>query len=199
MFKKSCFISVLLIGFCLGITMPGFAQSMLAKGADAPTFTATATQAGNEFEFSLKEALDKGPVVLYFFPAAYTKGCDLEARTFAKLKDEFSAAGTSIIGISADSIERLNSFSSHPDYCAGKFPVASDPGGEIAATYGLSLIPPKSGVKDVRGEPVTHGFIPRTTFVINEKGKVVAVFSSKKDQISPDEHVKKALEIVKGL
>lgn len=172
---------------------------MLSKGAQAPTFTTKATQAGNEFKFSLKKALAKGPVVLYFFPAAYTGGCDLEAHTFAELKDKFTAAGTTIIGVSADSIQRLDSFSSDSNYCAGKFPVASDPGGKIADTYGLSLIPPQKGVKDVRGKPVTHGFIPRTTFVINKKGTVVATFSSKRDQISPDEHVKKALAIVKDL
>jgi len=199
MFKKSFFTTVLVFGFCLGITLPGLSQSMLSKGTTAPLFTTQATQDGKEFEFSLKKALDKGPVVLYFFPAAYTKGCDLEAHTFAKLKDKFSAEETTIIGISADNIERLNAFSSDPDYCAGKFPVASDPKGEIAETYGLSLIPPKSGVKDVRGKEVTHGFIPRTTFVINEGGEVVATFSSKADQLAPDEHVKEALAIVKEL
>jgi len=172
---------------------------MLSKGDSAPMFTARASQAGSEFEFSLKKALAQGPVVLYFYPAAYTGGCDLEAHTFAGLKDDFTAAGATIIGVSADSIQRLNSFSSDPNYCAGKFPVASDPGGKIAASYGLTLIPPKPGVKDIRGKQVTHGFIPRTTFVIDKKGIIVATFSSKKDKISPDEHVKKALAIVKGL
>jgi peroxiredoxin len=196
MYKKYCFISVLVLGFALS----GFAQPrILSKGAAAPMFTAKATQAGNEFEFSLKKALAKGPVVVYFFPAAYTGGCDLEAHTFAALKDQFIAAGATIIGVSADDIQRLNSFSTDPDYCAGKFPVASDPDGKIAATYGLKLIPPQPGVKDVRGKLVTHGFIPRTTFVINKKGIIVATFSSRIDHISPDEHVKKALAIVKGL
>ena len=182
------------------ITSHSFAQSKaLSVGAVAPMFTAKATQAGNEFDFSLKKALSKGPVVLYFYPSAYTGGCDLEAHTFADLKDQFTAAGTTIIGVSADDIQRLNSFSSDPDYCAGKFPVASDAEGKIAATYGLMLIPPKPGVKDVRGDQVTHGFIPRTTFVINKNGKIVAVFSSEADHISADEHVKKSLEIVKTL
>jgi len=200
MLKKISYFAVLAFVLSFSTTLPGFAQSsMLSKGAEAPMFTAKATQAGNEFEFSLKEALAKGPVVLYFFPAAYTGGCDLEAHTFAQEKDKFSAAGTTIIGISADDIQRLNSFSSDPDYCAGKFPVASDPEGKIAATYGLDLIPPQAGVKDVRGETVTHGFIPRTTFVINKEGTIVAAFSSKKDQLKPDEHVTKALSIVKGL
>jgi len=199
MFKKHYFFPGIVFVLCLFITLPAFAQSMLSKGKSAPLFTATASQAGNEFEFSLKDALAKGPVVLYFYPAAYTGGCDLEARTFAELKDKFTAAGATIIGVSADRIQRLNSFSSDSNYCAGKFPVASDPKGKIAATYGLDLIPPQPDVKDVRGKKVTHGFIPRTTFVINKKGKIVAAFSSKKDHLKPDEHVKKALAIVKGL
>jgi peroxiredoxin Q/BCP len=199
--SKRNYLSFLLIsGFLFFITQYSFAQSMiLAKGSAAPTFTAKASLSGNEFDFSLKKALDKGPVVLYFYPSAYTGGCDLEAHTFAELKDTFTLAGATIIGVSADDIGRLKSFSSSPDYCAGKFPVASDPSGEIAATYGLKLKPPQPGVKDVRGEEVTHGFIPRTTFVIDKNGKIVAVFSSETDHIKADEHVKKSLEIVKGL
>jgi thioredoxin-dependent peroxiredoxin len=191
---------LVIFGFLLFITQRSFAQSMiLSKGSTAPMFTAKASQSGNEFEFSLKEALARGPVVLYFYPSAYTGGCDLEAHTFAEFKDKFTAAGATIIGVSADDIQRLNSFSSSPEYCAGKFAVASDPGGEIAATYGLKLRPPQPGVKDVRGEQVTHGFIPRTTFVINKNQKIIAVFSSETDHIAPDEHVKKSLEIVKEL
>ncbi len=189
---------LLICGLLLFISHSGFAQ-ILSKGANAPIFTAKASQSGNETEFSLKKALAKGPVVLYFYPSAYTGGCDLEAHTFAELKDTFAAAGATIIGVSADDIERLKSFSASPEFCAGKFSVASDPEGQIAATYGLKLKPPQPGVKDVRGQQVTHGFIPRTTFVIDKKGKIVAVFSSETDHIAPDEHVKKSLEIVKTL
>lgn len=182
------------------VTQCSFAQStVLSNGSAAPLFTAKATQSGKQFDFSLKKALAKGPVVIYFYPSAYTGGCDLEAHTFAEYKDTFSTAGATIIGVSADDIERLKSFSADPEFCAGKFPVASDPAGGIAATYGLKLKPPQSGVKDVRGEPVTHGFIPRTTFFINKAGKIVAVFSSENDHLSPDEHVKKSLAIVKSL
>ena len=199
--SKNNYRSFLLIsGFLLFITQCSFAQlTILSKGSTAPIFTAKASLSGNEFDFSLKNALAKGPVVVYFYPSAYTGGCDLEAHTFAEYKDSFTKAGATIIGVSADDIQRLQSFSSSPEYCAGKFPVASDPGGEIAATYGLKLIPPKPGVKDVRGDQVTHGFIPRTTFVINKDHKIVAVFSSETDHIKPDEHVKKSLEIVKEL
>jgi peroxiredoxin len=200
MSKKNYRSFLLISGFLLLITQCSFAQStILSKGSTAPLFTAKASQSGNEFDFSLKNALAKGPVVLYFYPSAYTGGCDLEAHTFAEYKDSFTTAGATIIGVSADDIQRLQSFSSSPEYCAGKFPVASDPEGGIAATYGLKLKPPQPGVKDVRGEQVTHGFIPRTTFVIDKDQKIVAVFSSETDHIAPDEHVKRSLAIVKGL
>lgn len=190
----------LIFGLLLFVTRDSFAQTaVLSKGTAAPIFTAKASQSGNEFDFSLKKALSKGPVVLYFYPSAYTGGCDLEAHTFAEFKDKFTAAGATIIGVSADDIQRLKSFSSNPDYCAGKFSVASDPGGKIAASYGLKLIPPQAGVKDVRGVQVTHGFIPRTTFVIDKNDKIVAVFSSEVDHISPVEHVEKSLAIVEKL
>jgi peroxiredoxin len=76
--------------------------------------------------------------------------------------------------------------------------VASDAAGKIAASYGLELTPPQPGVKDVTGKQVTHGFIPRTTFIIDKNDKIVAVFSSKTDHISADQHVKKSLAIVDG-
>lgn len=179
------------------VAAPGLAA--LDKGAKAPDFTAEASLAGNDFTFSLKQALAKGPVVVYFYPAAYTGGCDLEAHTFATEKDKFTKAGASIIGVSADSIARLNKFSSDPKYCAGKFPVASDADGKIASTYGLEMIPPQKGVTDVNGEPVTHGFLPRTTFVIDSSGKIVATFSSKRDHLTPDQHVARSLEIVQQM
>ncbi|HWG11225.1 MAG TPA: peroxiredoxin [Rhodanobacteraceae bacterium] len=173
------------------LTLPGLAA--LKPGAQAPDFTANASQAGKDFTFSLKQALAKGPVVVYFYPAAYTGGCDLEAHTFATEKARFEAAGATIIGVSADSIQRLNVFSSDPDFCAGKFPVASDADGKIAASYGLKLIPPQQGLTDVRGQAITHGFIPRTTFVIAKDGKIISALSSDEDHIKPDEHVARAL------
>jgi len=200
MIKKYCCLSFLIFSFSLLLTQSGLAQSaMLSKGDAAPVFTAKASLAGSEFDFSLKNALAKGPVVVYFYPSAYTGGCDAEAHAFAEVKDKFTAAGATIIGVSADDIKRLNAFSSDPSYCAGKFPVASDPDGKIAATYGLTIGAPKSGIKDVRGQDLTHGFIPRTTFVIDKEGKIVAVFSSQTDHISPADHVEKSLAIVKGL
>ena len=200
MIKKHCCLSFLIFSFSLLVAQSGLAQSaMLSKGDAAPVFIAKASLAGSEFDFSLKKALAKGPVVVYFYPSAYTGGCDAEAHAFAELKEKFTAAGATIIGVSADDIKRLNAFSSDPSYCAGKFPVASDPDGKIAATYGLTMGAPKSGIKDVRGQDLTHGFIPRTTFVIDKEGKIVAVFSSQTDHISPADHVEKSLAIVKEL
>ncbi|MDN5864722.1 MAG: peroxiredoxin [Gammaproteobacteria bacterium] len=179
------------------LTVPALAA--LQPGAKAPVFTAEASLAGEEFTFSLDQALARGPVVLYFYPAAFTHGCDVEAHTFATHKAQFTAAGATIIGVSADSIQRLNRFSSDPDYCAGKFPVASDPGGRIAADYGLEMIPPQKGVVDVNGNTVEHGFIPRTTFVLDGSGEIVAVFSTSADKLTPVQHVTKSLAIVEKM
>ena len=192
-------LSIALLSFQSSLAQSLIQSTMLSKGDKAPVFTAEASLAGKEFTFSLKEALSKGPVVVYFYPAAYTGGCDLEAHTFAELSDQFTAAGATIIGVSADNIARLNVFSADPEFCSGKFAVSSDPDGDIARTYGLKMMPPKSGVKDIHGKPVDHGFLPRTTFVINAEGTIVAVFSSTMDQIAPDEHVKESLAIVKQL
>lgn len=200
MFKKYYCSAFLIFSFSLLMFQPGFAQTaMLSKGDAAPVFTAQASLASKAFDFSLKKALAKGAVVVYFYPSAYTGGCDAEAHAFAEMKDKFTAAGTTIIGISADDIQRLNTFSSDPSYCAGKFPVASDADGKIAAMYGLTLSGPMAGAKDARGIKITHGFIPRTTFVIGKDGKIIAVFSSEADHISPTDHVEKALAIAKGL
>jgi len=200
MFMKYKSLFFLIFSFSLLTALSGFAQStILAKGNAAPLFTAKASLAGSEFDFSLKNALAKGPVVVYFYPSAYTGGCDAEAHAFAELKDKFTAAGATIIGVSADDIQRLNAFSSDPQYCAGKFPVASDSSGEIAAKYGLTMSAAKVGIKDLRGQDLTHGFIPRTTFVIDKEGKIAAVFSSETDHISATDHVEKSLAIVKGL
>ncbi|MGH8118102.1 MAG: peroxiredoxin [Rhodanobacteraceae bacterium] len=175
------------------------ALAALVPGATAPDFTATASQAGKDFTFSLKQALAKGPVVVYFFPAAYTGGCDLEAHTFAQEKAKFVKAGATIIGVSEDSVARLNEFSSDPKYCAGKFAVVSDPGGKIAAQYGVKRFPPQKGVIDVRGQPVTHGFFARTTFVLNREGNVVKVLSSEADHLTPVQHVTESLASVENL
>jgi thioredoxin-dependent peroxiredoxin len=175
------------------------AVAALAPGVTAPAFTAEASQAGKEFTFSLADALKKGPVVVYFYPSAYTGGCDLEAHSFAGSRDKFDAAGATIIGVSADSIERLNTFSADPKFCAGKFPVASDADVKIALSYDLKAEAAQPGMNDVRGVAIDHAFISRTTFVIASNGKIVATLSSESDHLRPDEHVKRSLAIVQGL
>jgi thioredoxin-dependent peroxiredoxin len=179
------------------VCIPAFAA--LNTGDRAPDFSAPASLAGKDFHFSLRAALKKGPVVVYFYPSAYTSGCDLEAHTFAQQKDQFTAAGATVIGVSEDSIKRLNDFSADPNYCAGRFPVASDPSGKIAASYGVTASPGRPGAKDVRGVEIDHGFFERETFVVGKDNKIVATFSSKADHLSPDAHVQKSLEVVQQL
>ena len=196
---KMRFAGSMALGALLALASSASAAAALAPGAVAPTFTAQASQAGKEFTFSLADALKKGPVVVYFYPSAYTGGCDLEAHTFAVNRDKFDAAGATIIGVSADSIERLDQFSADPKYCAGKFPVASDAEVKVALSYGLEAMEARPGMKDVRGEAIDHSFIPRTTFVISSDGKIVATLSSETDHLRPDEHVKQSLAIVQRL
>lgn len=189
----------LLVGLGLSVLLSLPLLAALKAGDPAPDFSTKASLAGKEFSFSLKNALKKGPAVVYFFPSAFTKGCDLEAHTFAEQKAKFDNAGATIIGVSADSIERLNAFSSDPQYCAGEFPVASDPDGKIAASYNLNKTAAKPGQQDVRGVVIDHDFIERTTFVIGKNHKIIATLSSKDDGLSPDAHVEKSLAIVQQL
>jgi peroxiredoxin Q/BCP len=174
-------------------------MAALKVGDAAPDFSAKASLAGKEFSFSLAAAEKKGPVVVYFYPSAYTQGCDIEAHTFAENKDKFDAAGATIIGVSGDSLERLDVFSADPNYCAGKFPVASDADLMIAGSYNLTTNAARPGMKDVRGMDIDHSFIERETFVIGKDGKIVATFSSAADKLSPADHVAKSLEIVQQL
>jgi peroxiredoxin len=176
---------------------PAFAA--LKPGDAAPDFTAKGSLGGKDFTFNLKSALAKGPVVVYFYPSAYTGGCDAEAHAFAESADQFAKAGAQIIGVSADSLERLHVFSADPEFCAGKFPIASDAQTTIAASYNLKVTPPRAGAKDVKGNEIGHGFIERVTFVVGKDGKVVSTMSSADDKLTPPEHVEKSLAIVQGL
>ena len=174
-------------------------KTMLEPGAMAPGFTLPATLAGHDYAFALKQALTKGPVVLYFFPAAYTSGCDLEAHKFSTHAAQFVKAGASIIGVSENSITMLNKFEVDPNFCAGKFPIASDPSGNVGVMYGVKLYPPQKGAKTIHGQAISHGFFARTTFVIAPDGKIVASMSTEKDGISPVQHVMRSLAIVQRL
>lgn len=179
------------------ITLPVLAA--LRTGERAPEFSAKASLAGKEFNFSLKDALKKGPVVVYFYPSAFTGGCNIEAHTFAENKEKFDALGASIIGVSQDSITRLNAFSADPQYCAGKIAVASDADGAIAKSYGLTAMNGRPGMKDTRGVEIDHAFTERTTFVVTRDGKIAATLSSNDDKISPAQHVEKSLEAVRQI
>src|SRR5699024_10164625 len=191
-------VPALLAAVLMCLSLPAMAAA-LQPGDQAPTFAVAASLDGEQFDFSLQEALDEWPVVVYFFPSAFTQGCDIEAHTFAEQKADFTAAGASIIGVSADSIERLHAFSQDPDFCAGQFPVASDPQGEVAQRYGLPMTQASGDVRDINGDLIEHGFFPRTTFVINAGGDIVATLSSRSDDLSPTEHVERSLEIVREL
>jgi peroxiredoxin len=179
------------------IGVPAYAA--LKAGGAAPDFSAKASLAGKEFDYSLKAALAKGPVVVYFYPSAFTGGCNIEAHTFAENKEKFDAAGASIIGVSQDSIARLNAFSADPQYCAGKIPVASDADGSITKAFDLKSGAGKPGLKDSRGEDIGHDFTERTTFVIKPDHTIAATFSSGDDKITPAQHVEKSLEAVQQL
>ena len=191
---KRLLVAILSVGV---LTIPAFAA--LKQGDKAPDFSAKASLAGKEFNYSLKDALKKGPVVVYFYPSAYTGGCNIEAHTFAENKEKFDAVGATIIGVSRDSIQRLNVFSADPEYCAGKIAVASDATGAIADSYGLTKSAPRAGMKDTRGVEIDHEFTERSTFIVTPDGKIAATFSTNDDKISPADHVAKSLAAVQQL
>jgi len=171
------------------------AWAALSSGDPAPAFSAPASLAGKPFSYSLRDGLAKGPVVVYFYPSAYTAGCNIQAHEFSTKVDQFTAAGASVIGVSLDSIERLNEFSADPDYCAGKLAVASDRDGKIARAFGLNVSGAQRGATDTRGKEIDHGFTERTTFVIRRDGTVLAAVGG----VSPEENVARALELVRKL
>ncbi|MGA0601156.1 peroxiredoxin [Caulobacter sp. KR2-114] len=160
--------------------LAGPAMAHLAVGAPAPAFTAPGYQAGKPLTFDLKAALKKGPVVLYFFPAAHTSGCNAEAHLFADAVDQFKAQGATVIGVTSGNLDQLAAFSAETEHCSGKFPVASDPNAAIAKTYdsGLMLRP---------------GWSNRDSYVIAPDGKILFVYSD----LNPNQHVALTLDAVK--
>ncbi|MGN6529044.1 MAG: peroxiredoxin [Burkholderiaceae bacterium] len=171
------------------------AHAALAEGDAAPDFHAPAALAGKAVPYSLADALRHGPVVVYFYPSAFTSGCNLEAHAFASHADEFAAAGASIVGVSLDDIGRLERFSADPDYCAGRLPVASDADGRIARAWGVAVRAGAHGRRDTRGDEIAHGFAQRSTFVVGRDGRVAAAF----DGLSPVDNVAQALATVQRL
>ncbi len=191
--KQVLFGTVLASVLASVLAVPALAA--LKAGDTAPDFSAQASLAGKEFTFSLKHTLKKGPVVVYFYPSAYTQGCNVQAHTFSENADKFDAAGASIIGVSLDSIARLNDFSADPEYCAGKLAVASDADARIAKSFDLSVHDAVAGAKDSRGVEIGHGFAERTTFIVTPDGKIAATIGG----LAPAENVAKALEAVQKL
>ena len=169
------------------------AMAALKAGEHAPPFTAPASLAGQRYTYSLADALKRGPVVVYFYPAAFTRGCSLQAHAFAVQRDEFAAAGATIVGVSLDDIDSLQAFSADPESCAGRIAVASDPDGRIARSYAIDVRHAEPGRKDRRGRDIDHGLAERTTFVIQPDGKVAEVIGG----VDPAANVEQALKAVR--
>jgi peroxiredoxin Q/BCP len=158
------------------IAVPAFAA--LPDGTKAPDFSTEASLAGKSFKFSLAEALKKGPVVLYFYPAAFTPGCTVEAHQFAEATDKFKALGATVIGVSHDPIEKLNKFS--VSECRNKFAVASDADGSVMKNYDAIL-------------PVKPEYANRTSYVIAPTGVIIYSYTD----LKPDKHVENTMTAVK--
>jgi len=171
---------IALAALSAAIATPALAD--LKVGAPAPAFTAPAYLAGEAFTYKLADALKKGPVVLYFFPSAHTKGCNLEAHLFSEAVDQFKAQHASVIGVTSGKIDELAAFSKETEHCGGKFPVAADPGAKIAKSY--------DSVMAARPD-----FSSRTSYVIAPNGKIAAVYSA----MDPTDHVNQTLTAVKAL
>jgi peroxiredoxin Q/BCP len=159
------------------ISAPAFAA--LPVGAKAPIFKADAYLGGQPLKFDMAAALKKGPVVLYFFPAAHTSGCNIEAHLFADAIDKFKAQGATVIGVTAGNIDQLAAFSTETEHCSGKFPVAADPTLAIAKSYQSTLA-------------LRPGWSDRTSYVIAPDDKILLAYSN----LKPDEHVTQTLDAV---
>lgn len=155
----------------------GSAHAALAIGANAPDFSADAALGGKPYRFALAETLKKGPVVLYFYPKAFTSGCTVEAHQFAEATPKFAALGATVVGMSNDDIETLKKFS--VEACRNQFAVAADPGAKIIKQYdaGLAIVP---------------NMADRISYVISPQGKVLLAYSS----MDPNGHVNAALKAV---
>jgi peroxiredoxin len=173
----------LLAGLMLSCLAGAPALAALPVGAPAPTFSAQASMGGKVFTFNLADALKKGPVVLYFYPAAFTPGCTIEAHEFADAMGDYQKLHATVIGVSRDDIDKLNKFS--VSECRSKFPVAADGDGHITASYDAALkLPPAMGGREVSN---------RTSYVI-AGGKVIYEYTS----LDPSKHVQNTMDAVKG-
>src|ERR1041385_1329967 len=159
------------------ISAPAFAA--LSVGAKAPDFTTKAALGGKEFTFSLADALKKGPVVLYFFPAAFTPGCTVEAHDFAEATDKFAALGATVIGVTAGNADRVTEFSSVE--CRNKFAVAADPDEKVIKAYD-AVLQKKPEWSD------------RTSYVIAPDGTILMTYTN----LDPSEHVARTMAAVRA-
>ena len=164
----------------VALASPSFAA--LKVGTHAPDFSAPAYLAGKPFTFKLADALKQGPVVVYFFPAVHTPGCNMEAHLFSEAIDDFKAAHATVIGVSAGKIEEMAAFSEETEHCGGKFAVAADPGAKIAKQYDAILA-------------MKPEWSDRTSYVIAPSGSIVHVYSD----LNPNKHVDETLAAVKAL
>ena len=167
------FIS-LMMAFCLS----SVAMAQLKPGATAPTFTAPAALAGKTFTFNLVDTLKTGPVVVYFYPKAFTSGCSIEANLFAQATEDFQALGATVIGVSGDDIETLKKFSLGP--CGGKFAVAADLYRTTMKAYQATLF-------------FSSEMASRISYVVTPDLKIFFTHAS----LSPDQHVSSTLAAVK--
>jgi peroxiredoxin Q/BCP len=167
-----------LVAFALLASLAsGAALAALPEGAQAPDFTTQASLAGKAHTFSLKQALAQGPVVLYFYPAAFTPGCTVEAHNFAEATDKFKALGATVIGVSYDKIDTLNKFS--VSECRNKFAVASDADQKIMKAYD-AVLAKKPELAD------------RTSYVIAPDGRILYSYTD----LNPDKHVENTMAAV---
>ncbi|QNP40564.1 peroxiredoxin [Lysobacter solisilvae (ex Woo and Kim 2020)] len=175
-------IKLAVVGAIAAVAFAAPSLAALKAGAKAPDFSASAYLAGKPFTYKLSDALKKGPVVVYFFPAAHTPGCNIEARQFSQAIDKFKAQGATVIGITAGNVDELADFSRETEHCGGKFPVAADPGAAIAKQYDAIL--------DKKPE-----WSSRTSYVIARNGAIAHAYSD----LNPARHVQETLAAVKAL
>lgn len=154
------------------------ASATLKPGDAAPTFTTEASLGGKTYTYSLADALKKGPVVLYFYPAAFTTGCTIEAHEFAEAVGEYKKYGATVIGVSHDNIDTLTKFS--VSECRSKFPVAADADSKVIGAYDAGL-------------PMHSSMANRVSYVIAPDGKIIYEYTS----LSPEKHVENTLKAVK--
>ncbi|MGL6108894.1 MAG: peroxiredoxin [Rubrivivax sp.] len=166
--KKAIALLMMLGALCLS------AQAALDVGDTAPNFTVSAALGGKVFQYTLADALAKGPVVLYFFPAAFSEGCSVEAHQFAEAIDQYKALGATVIGVSGDDLELITRFSVQA--CQGKFPVAADEKKTVIKAFDAAM--------QTRPE-----YANRVSYVIAPSGKVVYAYLS----LNPNKHVEKTL------